>query len=186
MSRERVGMLEALGAEVRLTPAHLGMQGAISAAQEIVTQNEGAFMPQQFNNKNNPAVHRETTAIEIWNDTEGKIDIFVAGVGTGGTISGVGQVLKEKNPNVKIIAVEPEASPVLSGGEPGPHQIQGIGAGFIPGNFNGDVVDEVVKVSNEDAKKMTKALALKEGIFAGISSGGKCACSFRGCKTSRK
>lgn len=171
MSRERVAMLEALGAEVRLTPAHLGMSGAIEEAQEILKDNPGAFMPQQFSNANNPDIHRKTTAEEVWNDTDGEVDIFVAGVGTGGTITGVGEVLKDRKSDVKIVAVEPDDSPVLSGGEPGPHIIQGIGAGFVPDNLNRDILDQIFRVTNEQAKETVVALARKEGIFSGISSG---------------
>lgn len=171
MSKERILMLEALGAEVCLTPAHLGMEGAIEAAEEILKENTGAYMPQQFNNPSNPDMHRKTTGEEIWRDTDGDVDMFVSGVGTGGTITGVGELLKERNPSIKIIAVEPKGSPVISGGDPGPHKIQGIGAGFIPNNYNKDIADEIISVTNEEAKQMAIDLAKKEGIFAGISSG---------------
>ncbi|MCH2546109.1 MAG: cysteine synthase A [Alphaproteobacteria bacterium] len=171
MSIERRKMLKFLGAELILTPAANGMKGAINKAEEMVAQNKNAIMLQQFKNKANPAIHRITTAEEIWRDTEGKVDVFIAGVGTGGTVTGVGSALKAKNPNIKIIAVEPEASPVLSGGTPGPHKIQGIGAGFVPDIYDGGVVDEVMKVSNEDSFICAREIAKKEGIPVGISSG---------------
>ena len=171
MSVERRKLLLLLGAELVLTPAELGMVGAVEKAEQIVDENTNAFLPQQFNNPANPQIHRDTTAQEIWADSDGKVDIFVAGVGTGGTITGCGEVLKEKNKDLKVIAVEPEDSPVLSGGEPGPHKIQGIGAGFIPKVLNMEIIDEIIKVSNDDAMEMTRQLAAKEGILAGISSG---------------
>lgn len=171
MSIERRKMLKFLGAELVLTPAANGMKGAIAKAEEIVSENKNALMLQQFKNKANPAIHRMTTAEEIWRDTDGKVDVFIAGVGTGGTLSGVGSVLKERNPNVKIIAVEPENSAILSGGNPGPHKIQGIGAGFVPDNLDRDVVDEVIAVSNEDSFAAARAAAKQEGIPVGISSG---------------
>ncbi len=171
MSIERRKLLIKFGAELVLTPAEKGMKGAIERADEIAAELPKAFIPQQFNNAANPAIHRCTTAEEIWEDTDGKVDIFVAGIGTGGTITGVGEVLKERNPNVKIVAVEPEASPVLSGGQPGPHKIQGIGAGFVPNVLNTDVFDEVVKVSNEDAIDTANKAATQEGILCGYSSG---------------
>lgn len=175
MSIERRKLLKGFGAELVLTPAAEGMKGAIAKAEAIVADLDNAFMPMQFENMSNPAVHRETTAVEIWEDTDGKVDAFVAGVGTGGTVSGVGAVLKDHNPAVHIVAVEPEASPVLSGGEPSPHMIQGIGAGFVPATLNRDVVDEVVTIDNETAFETAKQLIMREGILCGISSGANCA-----------
>ncbi|HEW78866.1 MAG TPA: cysteine synthase A [Phycisphaerales bacterium] len=171
MTIERRKMLELLGAKLVLTPAEEGMTGAIEKAGQILKESDGAFMPQQFENDANPQIHRETTAEEVWQDTDGLVDVFVAGVGTGGTITGVGEILKSRKPSVKTVAVEPAASPVLSGGKPGPHMIQGIGAGFVPDIFNVEVVDEVVKIGNEESFKMAKRLAKEEGILAGISSG---------------
>ena len=171
MSMERRKLLQMLGAELVLTDGALGMRGAIEKAQEIVERNTSAFMPQQFNNPANPEIHRKTTAMEIWNDTGGNVDVFVAGVGTGGTITGVGEVLKAKKPSVKVIAVEPEKSPVLSGGKPGPHTIQGIGAGFIPQVLNRSIIDEIVTVDDTDAGNTVRKLAKVEGILAGISAG---------------
>ena len=171
MSLERRQLLKALGAHIELTPAHLGMKGAIEKAEELAKTMPHAFIPQQFNNAANPQTHRDTTAQEIWRDTDGKIDIFIAGVGTGGTITGVGEVLKANNPAIKIIAVEPQDSAVLSGGQPGPHMIQGIGAGFVPNNLNKNVIDEVIQVTNDDAIQMGRRLAKEEGILSGISSG---------------
>jgi len=171
MSTERRLMLKAFGAEIILTPGGEGMAGAIKKAEDIVKTNRKAFMPQQFKNNANPEIHRKTTALEIWNDTDGKVDIFVSGVGTGGTITGVAEVIKKKKPSFKAIAVEPAGSPVLSGGEPGPHKIQGIGAGFIPDILNRNIIDEVITVTNEDAMNCARRLAKEEGIFAGISSG---------------
>jgi len=171
MSIERRKMLEAFGAEIVLTPGSEGMKGAIKKAEEIVKKNCKAFMPQQFNNPANPEIHRKTTALEIWKDTDGKVDILVSGVGTGGTITGVAEVIKKRKPSFKAIAVEPANSPVLSGGEPGPHKIQGIGAGFVPDVLNRDIIDEIIKVTNEDAMICARRLAKEEGIFAGISSG---------------
>ncbi|ULJ61882.1 cysteine synthase A [Wielerella bovis] len=172
MSKERRMLLRAFGAELVLTPAAEGMSGAIAKAEEFVKTNPSVyFMPQQFENPANPEVHRKTTAEEIWRDTDGAVDIFVAGVGTGGTLSGVGEILKAKKASVQVFAVEPEASPVLSGGQKGPHVIQGIGAGFVPKNLNTSIYDGVVQVSNENALATARALAEKEGILAGISSG---------------
>jgi cysteine synthase A len=171
MSVERRKILKALGAELVLTEGALGMKGAIAKADELVTQIKGAYMPQQFKNPANPEIHRTTTAEEIWNDTDGKVDIFIAGVGTGGTITGVGEALKAKNSSVKIIAVEPAKSPVLSGGQAGPHKLQGIGAGFVPEVLNRGIIDEIIKVDEADAGATARSLAKQEGIFAGISSG---------------
>lgn len=171
MSIERRNLLKALGAEVVLTPGAEGMGGAIKKAEELAAQEKNSYIPQQFNNPANPEVHRKTTAEEIWRDTEGSVDIFVAGVGTGGTITGVGEVLKQRKPGVKIIAVEPTDSAVLSGGNKGPHKIQGIGAGFVPDNFNKDVVDEIYAVRNEDAFDTSRKLSKTEGLLVGISSG---------------
>jgi cysteine synthase len=171
MSIERRKMLAIMGAEVVLTEAAKGMKGAIAKAQEIIAETQGAIMPQQFENSANPEIHRRTTAEEIWNDTDGKVDVVISGVGTGGTITGVGQVLKEKKPSVKMIALEPEDSPVLSGGQPGPHKIQGIGAGFVPGILDRKIIDEVITVSNETAFATARKAAKAEGIPVGISSG---------------
>jgi cysteine synthase len=171
MSLERRKMLQLLGAELHLTPAAQGMRGAIAKAEEIVRRDKNAVMPQQFKHLANPEIHRRTTAEEIWNDTAGEIDVFVAGVGTGGTITGVGQVLKPRKPSLRVIAVEPEDSPILSGGQPGPHKIQGIGAGFIPDILDRSVIDEVVTVGNQTAFDTARALARYEGIPGGISSG---------------
>ncbi len=171
MSIERRKMLALLGAELVLTPAPQGMKGAIAKANEIVAATPGAFIPQQFENPANPEIHRRTTAEEIWNDTEGGVDIVVSGVGTGGTITGVGQVLKAKKPSVRIVAVEPEDSPILSGGAPGPHKIQGIGAGFVPAILDREVIDEVVTVGNQTAFDTARLVARLEGVPVGISSG---------------
>jgi cysteine synthase A len=171
MSLERRKMLMILGAQIELTPATAGMKGAIARAHELVGLNPDAIIPQQFENPANPAVHRRTTAEEIWNDTDGKVDIVISGVGTGGTITGVGQVLKEKKPGVKMIALEPEDSPVLSGGAPGPHKIQGIGAGFVPAILDRKVIDEIITISNETALETARRAAREEGIPVGISSG---------------
>ncbi|WP_310601839.1 cysteine synthase A [Anaerosporobacter sp.] len=171
MSIERRRIVAALGAEIVLTPGAEGMKGAIAKANELVKEYGNAIIPQQFENKANPEIHRKTTAEEIWRDTDGNVDIFVAGVGTGGTVTGNGEVLKQKNPNIKIVAVEPAASPVLSGGKPGPHKIQGIGAGFVPGVMNLDIVDEIIKVENEDAFNASRAVAKRDGLLVGISAG---------------
>ncbi len=171
MSLERRKLLRLLGAELVLTPAELGMKGAIAKAGEILAQEDNAFMPQQFENPANPEVHRKTTAEEIWQDTEGRVDGIVAGVGTGGTITGVAEVIKSRNPDFIAIAVEPADSPVISGGQPGPHKIQGIGAGFIPKNLNVDILDGVEQITNEEAFTMARRLADEEGIPGGISSG---------------
>lgn len=171
MSIERRNMLKILGAQLELTPAAKGMKGAIEKAEEIVSGNPNALMLQQFKNPANPLIHRNTTAEEIWNDTNGKVDVFITGVGTGGTLTGVAQVLKKKKPDVKIIAVEPEDSPVLSGGQPGPHKIQGIGAGFIPDILDKKLIDEVITIGNERSFKTAREVAKLEGIPVGISSG---------------
>lgn len=172
MSRERRQLLRAYGAELILTPGPEGMGGAIAKAKELVAANpETYFLPQQFENPANPEIHRQTTAEEVWRDTDGQVDIFVAGVGTGGTITGVGEVLKARKPGVQIVAVEPDASPVLSGGAKGPHPIQGIGAGFVPAILNTEIYDEVIRVKNEDAFETARAVATKEGVLVGISSG---------------
>ena len=171
MSRERRQLLQALGAELVLTPGAEGMPGAIAKAEELAKSDQRYFVPQQFENPANPAIHRATTAEEVWRDTDGAVDIFVAGVGTGGTITGVGEVLKERKPSVRLVAVEPAASPVLSGGKKGPHPIQGIGAGFVPGVFEASIIDEILTVSNDDAIGMARRLAREEGVLVGISSG---------------
>ena len=171
MSAERQKLLKALGAELVLTEAEKGMNGAIDKARELSFDIENSFVPQQFANQANPQIHRETTALEILADTDGKVDIFVASVGTGGTITGVGEILKKHNPNIRIIAVEPERSAVLSGEKPAPHAIQGIGAGFVPKVLNTKIYDEIIKVTDEDAIKTSKELALNEGLLVGISSG---------------
>lgn len=171
MSMERRVLLRALGAELILTPGTEGMTGAVRRAEELAEETPGGFVPQQFKNPANPEVHRLTTAEEIWRDTDGEVDIFVSGVGTGGTITGVGEMLKDRKPSLQTVAVEPAASPVLSGGDPGSHKIQGIGAGFMPDVLNMEVVDEVIRVQDEDAGQVARRLAKEEGILAGISSG---------------
>ncbi len=171
MSMERRNLLKALGAELVLTPGNEGIPGAVRKAEELVVSIPHAFIPQQFENPSNPAIHRRTTGEEIWRDTEGQVDIFVAGVGSGGTITGTGESLKSKNPGIKIVAVEPYDSPVLSGGLPGEHQIQGIGPGFVPAVLNCQIIDEIFPVKNEDALETTRELARREGLLTGISSG---------------
>ena len=175
MSLERRKMLAFLGAELALTPGAQGMKGAIAKAEELLKEIPGSVMPQQFSNPANPEIHRKTTAEEIWSDTGGQLDAFVAGVGTGGTVTGVGEVLKPRLPNLKVFAVEPEDSPVISGGQPGPHKIQGIGAGFIPDNLHTNILDGVLKVTNQAAFETSRALARLEGIPGGISTGGNVA-----------
>ena len=171
MSVERRNLLKAYGATVVLTEGAKGMKGAIAKAQELAAETPNSFIPSQFTNPANPTAHRSSTGPEIWNDTDGKVDIFVAGVGTGGTVTGVGEYLKSQNPNVKVVAVEPETSPVLSKGTPGPHKIQGIGAGFVPDTLNTGIYDEIIPVSNEDAFATGRAIAREDGILVGISSG---------------
>jgi len=171
MSVERRQLLKLFGAEIVFTPAHRGMAGAVKKAQQLVDEDPNLLMLQQFSNPANPQIHRETTAQEIWNDTDGKVDILVAGVGTGGTLTGCGEVLKDRNSDLKVVAVEPEDSSILSGGSPGLHKIQGIGAGFVPDVLNTDLIDEIVQVSNDDAVETARQLAAREGILCGISSG---------------
>jgi cysteine synthase len=179
MSMERRKILKAFGAELVLTPASEGMKGAIGKSNELAMQYDNSFIPQQFKNLANPEIHRKTTAEEIWNDTDGKVDILISGIGTGGTITGVSEVIKQRKPSFVTVAVEPADSPVLSGGSPGPHKIQGIGAGFVPDVLNTGVIDEIIQVSNEDAKNMTRKLAREEGIFCGISSGAAAVAAIR-------
>ena len=179
MSIERRILLRSLGAKIVLTPGPRGMGGAIAKAKQILAETENSFGPSQFDNPANPQIHRETTAEEIWRDTNGDIDAIVAGVGTGGTISGVGEVIKDRNPDFKVIAVEPENSPVIGGGAPGPHKIQGIGAGFIPGNLNTSIIDEAITVTNEEAFEMAQKLAQLEGLPAGISTGANVASALK-------
>jgi cysteine synthase A len=171
MSIERRKILELLGAKIILTPASEGMSGAVKGAEQLLAEQANAFMPQQFKNPANPNIHRETTAKEIWADTDGKVDILVSGVGTGGTITGCGEMLKQRNEGLKVVAVEPKDSPVLSGGKPGPHKIQGIGAGFVPDVLNRGIIDEIIQVANNDAIETARQLACKEGILSGISGG---------------
>jgi cysteine synthase A len=171
MSMERRHLLSILGAQLVLTEGAKGMKGAIEKAEELAASNKNSFIPQQFKNPANPEIHRRTTAEEIWNDTDSKVDYVIAGIGTGGTITGIGEVLKKKKPSVKMIAVEPTDSPVLSGGKPGPHKIQGIGAGFVPDVLNRDVIDEIIQVAHENAGEMARRIAKEEGILVGISSG---------------
>ena len=179
MSQERIQILESFGAQIILTSAKEGMVGAVEKAREIVATMKDAFMPQQFMNPDNPAMHRKTTAKEILKDTDGELDAFVAGVGTGGTLTGVGEVLKKHNPKIKIIAVEPKTSSVLSGGKPGPHMIQGIGAGFIPEVLNRELIDEIITVDDHESYQMAKRLSREEGIFSGISCGAACVGAIR-------
>ncbi|MBU1375852.1 MAG: cysteine synthase A [Alphaproteobacteria bacterium] len=178
MSMERRKMLLILGATLELTPAEKGMAGAVARAKEIVEATPGSVMPQQFDNVANPLIHRVSTAQEIWNDTDGRVDAVIAGVGTGGTITGIGQVLKAKKPSVRMVAVEPEASPILSGGAPGPHKIQGIGAGFVPSILDRGIIDDIVQVSNDDSFAMARRVAKEEGIPVGISSGAALTAAF--------
>lgn len=174
MSIERRKLLKMLGAEIHLTPASEGMKGAVQAAEKLHRDTPNSLIPQQFRNPSNPEIHRKTTGVEIWEDTDGAVDIFVSGVGTGGTITGCGEFLKQQKPEIEIIAVEPTDSPVLSGGSPGPHKIQGIGAGFVPAVLNTDIYDRVMTVSNDDAIQAARDLARNEGILGGISAGGAC------------
>ena len=182
MRQERIQILESFGAQIVLTSAKEGMVGAVEKAREIVATMKDAFMPQQFMNPDNPAMHRKTTAKEILKDTDGEIDAFVAGVGTGGTITGVGEVLKKHNPKIRIVAVEPKTSSILSGGKPGPHMIQGIGAGFVPEVLNREIIDEVITVDDQEAYQMAKRLSREEGIFSGISCGAACVGAIKAAK----
>ncbi|MFC1657190.1 cysteine synthase A [Candidatus Moduliflexota bacterium] len=179
MSRERRALLRVLGAELVLTPGASGMKGAVAKAEEILKDLPEGYMPQQFQNQANPLIHRKTTAEEIWKDTDGQVDVLVAGVGTGGTITGVAEVIKDRKPSFQAVAVEPQDSPVLSGGEPGPHKIQGIGAGFIPDIYRADLIDEVVQVSNEEAGEHARRAAREEGLLVGISSGAALAAALK-------
>ena len=179
MSVERRRVLQALGATVVLTPGSEGMPGAIRKAEELLGETPNSYMPQQFKNPANPRIHRETTAEEIWNDTDGRVDIVISGVGTGGTITGIGQALKPRKPGLRIVAVEPTGSPVLSGGKPGPHKIQGIGAGFVPDVLDRSVIDEIVQVDQDDAMAMSRRLAREEGMLVGVSSGAAAAVALR-------
>jgi cysteine synthase len=183
MSIERRNLLKAYGAELVLTPGAKGMQGAIEKAEELAAATPNSYLPHQFNNLANPEIHRVTTAVEIWDDTAGKVDILVAGVGTGGTVTGVGEVLKARKPGLQVIAVEPLDSPVLSGGTPGPHKIQGIGAGFVPGVLNAGIIDEIYKVKNDEAFETARALAREDGLLVGISAG---AAAFAARQVSRR
>ena len=182
MSVERRKLLKALGAELVLTPAYEGMAGAIRKAQELAEEIGNVFIPQQFENKANAEIHRKTTAEEIWRDTDGKVDILVAGIGTGGTITGVGEVLKKHNPHLHVIAVEPDSSPVLSGGKPGPHKLQGIGAGFVPKVLNTDIYDEIIRIKDEEANERGRQLARTDGVLTGVSSAAAVAAAIRVAK----
>ena len=182
MSVERRKLLKALGAELVLTPAYEGMAGAIRKAQELAEEIGNVFIPQQFENKANAEIHRKTTAEEIWRDTDGKVDILVAGIGTGGTITGVGEVLKKHNPHLHVIAVEPDSSPVLSGGKPGPHKLQGIGAGFVPKVLNTDIYDEIIRIKDEEAYERGRQLARTDGVLTGVSSAAAVAAAIRVAK----